>query len=99
MDMKRLMQQAQAMQRKIGKIEQELNETEYEGSNNGVTVKVNGAMEVVGISIDEELLEKDNKEMLEDVLMLAFNSASEKASADRDEKLGAVTQGVRFPGM
>ncbi len=97
--MKKLMQQAQQMQRKIGKIEQELNETVYEGSNNGVDVKVNGAMEIVGISIEEDLLEKDNKEMLEDVLMLAINSAIAKANEDRDAKLGVITQGVHFPGM
>ncbi len=99
MDMKKLMQQAQQMQRKIGKIEQELNETVYEGSNNGVDVKVNGAMEILGISIEEDLLEKDNKEMLEDVLMLAINSAIAKANEDRDAKLGVITQGVHFPGM
>lgn len=97
--MKKLMQQAQQMQRKIGKIEQELNETVYEGSNNGVDVKVNGAMEIVGILIEEDLLEKDNKEMLEDVLMLAINSAIAKANEDRDAKLGVITQGVHFPGM
>lgn len=99
MDMQRLMQQAQKMQRELTKIEQELDESIYEAENNGVKVSINGKFEVQSISIEEDLLEKDNKEMLEDVLMIAFNQASEKAHADREEKQGSLTQGIKFPGM
>lgn len=102
MDLQRLMQQAQQMQRKIGQIEEELNATIYDGNNggsNGVSVKVTGKFEVKEVSISEELLEKENKEMLQDMLMLALNEAISKASEDRDTKMGSVTQGVKFPGM
>ena len=93
------MQQAQKMQRDLAKIEAELDASVYEGSSNGVSVSLNGKFEVESVSIDEELLEKDNKEMLEDLLMIAFNQASEKATADREEKQGSLTQGIKFPGM
>lgn len=99
MDMQRLMQQAQQMQRKLAKIEEELDATIYEGKNNGVEVKVNGKNEVTEVSIDEDLLDKENKDMLQDMVMLAVNDAQAKAKADREAKIGSVTQGVRMPGM
>lgn len=97
--MQRLMQQAQQMQRKLAKIEEELDATIYEGKNNGVEVKVNGKNEVTEVSIDEDLLDKENKDMLQDMVMLAVNDAQAKAKADREAKIGSVTQGVRMPGM
>ncbi len=99
MDMQRLMQQAQQMQRKLAKIEEELDATIYEGKNNGVEVRVNGKNEVTEVSVDEDLLDKENKEMLQDMIMLAVNDAQAKAKADREAKMGSVTQGVRMPGM
>ena len=99
MDMQRLMQQAQQMQRKLAKIEEELDATIYEGKNNGLEVKVNGKNEVTEVSIDEDLLDKENKDMLQDMVMLAVNDAQAKAKADREAKMGSVTQGVRMPGM
>lgn len=99
MDMQRLMQQAQQMQRKLAKIEEELDATIYEGKNNGVEVKVNGKNEVTEVFIDEDLLDKENKDMLQDMVMLAVNDAQAKAKADREAKMGSVTQGVRMPGM
>ena len=84
MDMQRLMQQAQQMQRKLAKIEEELDATIYEGKNNGVEVKVNGKNEVTEVSIDEDLLDKENKDMLQDMVMLAVNDAQAKAKADRE---------------
>ena len=87
------------MQRKLAKIEEELDATIYEGKNNGVEVKVNGKNEVTEVSIDEDLLDKENKDMLQDMVMLAVNDAQAKAKADREAKMGSVTQGVRMPGM
>lgn len=99
MDVQRLMQQAQQMQRRLAKIEEELDATLYEGTNNGVTVTVNGKNEVTEVKIDPELLEKDNQEMLQDMIMLAVNDANAKAKADRETKMNTVTNGVRVPGM
>lgn len=102
MDMRRLMEQAQQMQRKLKKVEEELDTTEYEGStggSNGVNVKINGKNEVIEVNIHEDLLDKENKEELQDMLLIAMNNAVEQARVDREEKMGSVTQGVSIPGM
>lgn len=102
MDLQKLMQQAQAMQKQIGKIEEELDATVYEGNSggeSGVTAKVNGKNEVVEINICDELLSVENKEELQDMIMLAVNAAEDKAAQERKDRMGAVTQGVRMPGM
>ncbi len=102
MDMKRLMEQAQQMQRKLKKIEEELDETVYEGTtggSEGVSVKIKGNNETIGIEIHEDLLSKENKEELQDMLLIAFNSAVDQARTDREQKMGAVTQGVSIPGL
>lgn len=102
MDMKRLMEQAQQMQRKLKKLEAELDATEYTGTtggSNGVTITINGKYEVVGVSINEELLEKENKEELQDMILIAINSAVDQARTEREDKMGSITQGVSIPGM
>ncbi|MCR5229247.1 MAG: YbaB/EbfC family nucleoid-associated protein [Solobacterium sp.] len=99
MDMQRLMQQAQQMQRKLAKIEAELDAKEYEGSNNGVVVRITGKNEVIAVEIPEELMNPDDREELQDMILLAANSALSAASQEREEKMGAITQGVRMPGM
>ncbi len=96
------MQQAQQMQRKMNKVEEELDATIYEGAtggSEGVSVKVNGKNEVQEIVISEELMDKENKDMLQDMLLIACNDALGKASKDREQKMGAITQGIKMPGM
>ena len=102
MDLSRLMQQAQQMQRQMSKVENELNATIYEGNNGGkggVTIKINGTYAVEEVIVGEDLLEKENKEMLQDMIMIAMNAAVTKATEDREAKLGSLTQGVKLPGM
>jgi len=102
MDMQKLMQQAQAMQKKLNKIEEELDATEYTGTtggSEGVSVTINGKNEVVKIDINDELLAKENKEELQDMLLIAINNAVDQAASDREEKMNAVTQGVKMPGF
>lgn len=101
MDINFLMKQAKQMQNQISKIEAEINEMEYEGTAGGANVKatIKGNMELTSLSIDEELLEKDNREMLEELVLVAVNSAIKAATEDKNEKMGALTQGVKFPGL
>lgn len=87
------------MQRKLAKIEAELDAKEYEGSNNGVVVRITGKNEVIAVEIPEELMNPDDREELQDMILLAANSALSAASQEREEKMGAITQGVRMPGM
>lgn len=101
MNIQNLLKQAQQMQATVAKIEKELNESVYQGSAGGdaVRIEVNGAFEITSIDIEEELLEKESKEMLQDMILLAVNNAIGNARTDRDEKMNAVTQGIKLPGV
>ncbi len=102
MDLGRLMQQAQQMERKMREAEEQLAETQYEGFSGGdeaVKVVVNGRNEVLEVVISEDLMNPDDREMLQDMILIAVNDATGKAAADREEKLGALTQGIKLPGM
>ena len=99
MDMQRLMQQANAMQRQLKKIEEELEATVYTGQNNCVEIQINGKHEVVSVLIPADLLSGENQEMVQDLVQLAANQAVKAAAEDRQAKMGVLTQGVSFPGV
>lgn len=99
MDLQKLLEQAQAMQASLSSVETQLKDTMYEGSSNGVKIVMNGENEVQEISIPDDLMDKENKEMLQDVLLIALNNANEKIIADRESKMNAITQNVHIPGM
>ena len=99
MDLQKLLEQAQAMQASLSSVETQLKDTMYEGSSNGVKIVMNGENEVQEISIPDDLMDKENKEMLQDVLLIAFNNANEKIIADRESKMNTITQNVHIPGM
>ena len=101
MDIQKLMEQARQMQDNLGRIEEELNATKYEGKagGNGVKVVVNGRNEVQSVEIADDLMTVDNKEMLQDLILIAVNEAVEKAFQDRENKLGSATSGLNLPGM
>lgn len=97
MNMQAMLKQAQKLQRDMLKTQEEINNTEYTGKSSLVTVKVNGKKEVLSIKIDSEELEKDELEMLEDMILVALNDAFKQVDKDTEEKMGAYTKGV--PGM
>ncbi len=102
MDIQKLLQQAQAMQKQLADMEDELNEKVYEGTSggsNGVKVEINGGYEVQSITIGDDLMDLENKEMLQDMLLLAMNQALEEIAKDKEENLGSVTGGLNIPGM
>lgn len=99
MDLQKLLEQAQAMQSSLSSVETQLKDTIYEGSSNGVKIVMNGENEVQKISIPDDLMDKENKEMLQDVLLIAFNNVNEKIIADRESKMNSITQNVHIPGM
>jgi len=102
MDLSKLMEQAQKMQADLQRMEEELNATVYEGNSGGeegVTVKMNGACEVQEVVIADDLMGIDNKDMLQDMILLAVNAAVEKAMQDKEDKLGSATEGLSIPGI
>lgn len=80
MNMQQMMKQAQKMQADLQKAQEELENTEVEGSAGGmVTVTMNGKKKLLSVSIKPEAVDPDDVEMLEDLLTAAFNDALEKA--------------------
>ena len=100
MNMQALLKQAQKMQKELSKVENELNQKEYESTMGGGVIKatVKGNMKVESISINEELLEKENKEDLEEMLKSAVNDALAKAVKDKETTMNKITGGVKMPG-
>ena len=100
MNMQGLLKQAQKMQKELTKLEDELNEKVYESTMGGGVIKaeVKGNMSVESITIDESLLEKDNKEDLEEMIKAALNDAFAKAVEDKEKNMNQITGGVKMPG-
>ena len=81
MNIQHLLKQAQQMQNQIGKVEKEIEATEYTATAGGDAVKVTltGKMEVTSIEISEDLLTADSREMLQDTMMIADPCLKKKA--------------------
>ena len=94
MNMQAIMRQAQQMQSDIMKIQKELEKTEYEGNSSLVTVVLNGKKEMLKLTIkDKENLNSDDMDILEDMIVVAFNEAMKKVDADKEKKL------IKYQGL
>jgi DNA-binding YbaB/EbfC family protein len=95
------MKMIQQMQNRLEKIQRELAETIIEGTSGGgvVTAQVTGAREFHGIKIDPSAVDPEDVEMLEDLITAAVQDAMAKASATAEEKMGALTGGMKIPGL
>lgn len=97
MNMQMIMQQAKKMQAQLQKDQEELEKKEYAGNSSLVNVKINGKYEVLEVKIDlpvGEILEEDDKEMLEDMIMVAMNDAVKKVEEEKEKKMGKYGQGL-----
>lgn len=95
--MQRLMQEAQKMQAQLQKDQKELEKTIYEGTSSLVSLKINGKYEVTEVKLnlsDNESIESDDREMLEDMIMVAMNDALKKIANDKEKKMGKYGQGL-----
>ena len=91
MNMQKLMMEAQKMQAQLQKDQKELENTIYDGSSSLVSVKMNGKYELVDVKINlDDDFSADDKEMLEDMLMVAVNEASKKVLTDKEKKMGKI---------
>lgn len=98
MNIQALMKQAQYMQKDMQKQEEEIENTTFEGESSLVKVKVNGRKEVLSITIEnKENLEKDDLEILEDMIMVALNNAFKKVDELREKKMSKYTS--MMPGL
>ena len=101
MNIQELMRQAQQLQQKMMKIQEEIAAKEVEASAGGgmVRVKANGAQEIVGIEIDPAVVDPEEIGMLQDLIVAATNEALRRSKEMKEEELAKVTGGIKFPGM
>lgn len=98
MNIQALMKQAQTLQKDMQKQEEEIENTTFEGESSLVKVTVNGKKEVLSISIqNKEQLEKDDLEILEDMIMIALNNAFKKVDELREKKMSKYSN--MMPGL
>ena len=99
--MGKMMKQFQQMQEKMQQMQEDLENTEVEGSSGGGMVKViaNGKGDLISIKIDPEVVDKDDIEMLQDLIVAATSQAKEKANELQAEQMGGLTGGLNIPGM
>ena len=88
------------MQKKLQKLDLELKECVVEAASGGgmVKVKVNGAEEIVDIKIEKDVINPDDKGMLEDLVLAAVNEGIKKAKKLRETELAKIT-GMVMPGL
>jgi len=96
-----MMKQLQKMQTKMAEMQSELEQMKVEGSAGGGMVKavLNGKQELLEIKIDPEVIDPEEKEMLEELVVAAVTQAREKAAELQQEKMSELTGGLPIPGM
>ncbi len=101
MDLNALMQQAKEMQAKIAKIQDDLASKTITGSAGGgmVNVTATGKGDIVKISIEDELVSIDEKQMLQDLLAAAVNDAIRKSRELGKQEMAGLTGGMQIPGL
>ena len=96
-----MMRQAQKLQAKMSKVQEELAEKTVEGSSGGgmVTVVANGKQEIMKIKIDPEVVDPEDIEMLQDLVIAAVNDSLKKAQEMISSEMGKLTGGLNIPGL
>ena len=96
-----LMKQAQKMQEQMGKIQEESKKKTVEAAAGGgmVVATVSGAMELVSLKIEKDVVNPEDIEMLQDLVVAAVNEALRRAQQMVSEDMGKITGGMNIPGM
>ncbi len=100
-NMGNILKQAQAMQEQMAKIQEEAASKTVSGTAGGgiVTVTANGAMQIVGVVIDPEVIKSGDVDMLQDLVVAATNEALRKAKELMEGEMRALTGGMKIPGL
>ena len=100
-NMSNLMKQAQQLQSKMAKLQEELESRTLEASAGGgmVTVVVNGRQEVLSMKIDPEVIDPDEVEMLQDLILAAVNDGLARAKDMVNQEMGNLTRGLNLPNI
>ena len=100
-NMQNMMKQVQKMQAQMEKVQAELENKTVATEVGGGAIKViaNGKQQIVKIEIEKEVINPDDKEMLEDLVLAGVNKALEEAGKMASDEMGKVTAGMLPPGM
>ena len=95
-----LYKQAQQMKKKMSQVQSEIDALEIEGESGGGMVKVvvSGKKTLISVDVNPEIM-KEDKEMLEDLILIAVNNAIEKVDGISKEKMASITGGMNVPGL
>ena len=88
MNMQAMMQQAQKLQRDMMKAKNEIDEKKFTSTQGFLTIEMKGTKEITSVKIDKENLDKDDIEMLEDLISLAVNDNIKKIENETESKMG-----------
>ena len=97
MNIQAMMKQAQKLQKDMMTSKKEIDKTLYTGKSEMVTVEMHGNKQLSKIKLKIEDIDKDDVEILEDMIVIAVNDAMKKIDDDTEKKLGKYTQGM--PGL
>ncbi len=99
MNINGMMKQAQAMQKKMMESQEKLAVQEYQGNAGGgaVTVTMNGKGELLKLKISKEMMSPDDVEILEDLIVAAFNDAKKKQTEDSESNMSSLMGGMNLP--
>lgn len=101
MDLSSIMQQAREMHEKMNKVQNELANKTVSGSSGGgmVQVQATGKGELISITIEDVLVNSEEKEMLQDLVAAAVNDALRKSRELAKQEMASLTGGVQIPGL
>ena len=96
-----IMKEAQKLQAQMAALQEEVGKRKVEATAGGgmVTVEANGKQELTAVKIDPEVINKDDAQMLEDLVLAACNEALRKSRELVQQELGKLTGGMKIPGL
>ena len=100
-NMQKQLQQMQAMQRQMEAAQAEIEEKEITTTSGGgaVSVTVNGKKEITDLTIDKEVVDPDDVEMLQDLIVAAVNEGMRQIEELSNEEMGKISGGLNIPGL
>lgn len=100
-NMQAMVQQAQKMQEKLMKAQKDAEEFEADASAGGgmVTIKANGKNQIVSVTIDPEVIDPKDPEMLQDLILAAANEALQKVQSNLKSEMSKIAGGINIPGL
>jgi DNA-binding YbaB/EbfC family protein len=99
MDLKAMVRQAQELQKKMEEAQKELAESEFEGSSGGrmVVAVISGAGVLKKVAIDPEVINQNEKQILEDLIVAAVNNAKNESDKKSASSMQSITSGIPLP--